>query len=111
MRPYRNSRRSGGSSNVLNKNLQICDAMSNRRVNENVLGLSMPRVQLVGVTVEDEVDVGKVPNNPSAGAISRSTSGWRDLHTELTSVKQMNQVSVIKYKNVFGKWAPNDFYC
>ena len=71
----------------------------------------MPRVQLVGATVKEEVYVGKVPDNPSAGAISRGTSGWRDLHTKITSVKQMNHVSVIKYKNVFGIWAPNDFCC
>ena len=85
--------------------------MTHHCLNENVLGLSMPRVQLVGVAVKEEVDVGKVPDNPSADAISRSTSGWRDFNTKLTSVKQMNHVSVIKYKNVFGKWAPNDFCC
>ena len=98
------------SSKVINKNSQTCDAMSNHCLDENLLGLSMPRVQLVGVTVKGEVDVGKVPDKSSADAISRSTSGWRDLHTMLTSVKQINHVSAIKYKNVFGKWAPNDFF-
>ena len=84
--------------------------MSHHCLNENLLGLSMSRVQLVGVTVKDAVDVGKVPDKSSVDAISRSTSGWRDLHTMLTSVKQINHGSVIKYKNAFGKWAPNDFF-